>query len=48
VVDPPERLTEAAQALAETIARHPPERLAAVKAALWQALEQPGVGGKAT
>ncbi|MCF2525976.1 enoyl-CoA hydratase/isomerase family protein [Yinghuangia soli] len=48
VVDPPESLTEAAQALAETIARHPPERLAAAKAALWQALEQPGVGGKAT
>lgn len=44
VVDPPERLRDAARELAGRIARHPPERLAAVKRALWQALENPGVG----
>jgi enoyl-CoA hydratase/carnithine racemase len=40
VVDPPEGLRAAAQALAETIAQHPPERLAALKRALWDALER--------
>jgi enoyl-CoA hydratase/carnithine racemase len=45
VVDPPERLRDAAGALAERIARNPPDILAAVKRALWQALESPGVGG---
>lgn len=44
VVDPPERLRDAAQELAEKIARNPPEHLAAVKRALWQALDSPGVG----
>ncbi|MFM8238369.1 MAG: enoyl-CoA hydratase/isomerase family protein [Actinomycetota bacterium] len=44
VVDPPERLADEAQALAERIAEHPPERLAAIKRALWGALETP-VGG---
>lgn len=42
VVDPPEGLRAAARDLALTIARHPPERLAARKAALWRALEHPG------
>lgn len=41
VVDPPERLRAEAQALGEKIARHPPERLAATKRALWQVLETP-------
>jgi enoyl-CoA hydratase/carnithine racemase len=41
VVDPPERLRDEAQALAEKIARHPPEQLAATKRALWNALETP-------
>jgi enoyl-CoA hydratase/carnithine racemase len=40
VVDPPDRLRERAQEIAETIARHAPETLAAVKHALWDALEQ--------
>ena len=35
----PERLRAAAQALGETIARHPPSHLAATKRALWAALE---------
>jgi enoyl-CoA hydratase len=39
VVDPPERLPEAAQALAETIARNSPAAMAATKRALWGALE---------
>jgi enoyl-CoA hydratase/carnithine racemase len=44
VVDPPERLREVAQELAERIARNAPEHLAAVKAALWRGLEN--VGGR--
>lgn len=43
VVDPPERLREAAREIALGIARQPPELLAATKAALWRALERPGV-----
>jgi enoyl-CoA hydratase/carnithine racemase len=39
VVDPPERLREEAQALAERIARNSPAAMAATKRALWQALE---------
>jgi enoyl-CoA hydratase len=39
VVDPPARLRDEAQALAETIADHPPDALAATKQALWNALE---------
>jgi enoyl-CoA hydratase len=39
VVDPPERLREEAQALAETIARNSPAAMAATKRALWGALE---------
>ncbi len=39
VVDPPERLRDAAQALAETIARNSPAAMAATKRALWRALE---------
>jgi enoyl-CoA hydratase len=39
VVDPPERLRERAQELAETIARNSPAALAATKRALWGALE---------
>ncbi|HET9728143.1 MAG TPA: enoyl-CoA hydratase/isomerase family protein [Acidimicrobiia bacterium] len=39
VVDPPDALRGAAQALGELIARNPPERLAATKRALWNALE---------
>lgn len=39
VVDPPERLRDAAQALAETVARNDPAVLAATKRALWAALE---------
>jgi enoyl-CoA hydratase/carnithine racemase len=39
VVDPPERLRDEAQALAETIADHPPDVLRATKKALWNALE---------
>jgi enoyl-CoA hydratase/carnithine racemase len=38
-VVPAEALRSAAQTLAETIARHPPEALRAVKRALWHALE---------
>jgi len=40
VVDPPERLREAAQELAERIARQPADELAAVKRALWNELER--------
>jgi enoyl-CoA hydratase len=40
VVDPPERLREEAQALAEKIARNSPAAMAATKRALWGALEQ--------
>jgi enoyl-CoA hydratase/carnithine racemase len=40
VVDPPERLRDEAQALAETIARNSPGAMAATKRALWGALEQ--------
>jgi enoyl-CoA hydratase/carnithine racemase len=39
VVDPPERLRERAQELAETIARNSPAAMAASKRALWRALE---------
>jgi enoyl-CoA hydratase/carnithine racemase len=39
VVDPPERLREAAQELAEKIARNSPAAMAASKRALWRALE---------
>jgi enoyl-CoA hydratase len=39
VVDPPERLREVAQALAEKIARNSPAAMAATKRALWGALE---------
>ena len=39
VVDPPEGLRDAAQALAETIARNSPAALRATKKALWGALE---------
>jgi enoyl-CoA hydratase/carnithine racemase len=39
VVDPPERLRDEAQALAETIATNSPAAMAATKRALWQALE---------
>jgi enoyl-CoA hydratase len=39
VVDPPERLREVAQELAEKIARNSPEAMAASKRALWRALE---------
>lgn len=39
VVDPPEDLRDAAQALGTVIARHEPEQLAATKQAMWAALE---------
>src|SRR6187397_880409 len=39
VIDPPERLREAAQELAEKIAKNSPAALAATKRALWGALE---------
>ena len=39
VVDPPGRLREAAQALAETIARNAPETLGRTKQLLWRVLE---------
>jgi len=39
IVDPPERLREEAQALAEKIARNSPTAMAATKRALWQAME---------
>jgi enoyl-CoA hydratase len=39
VVDPPDRLRDEAQALAETIARNSPAAMAATKRALWGALE---------
>ena len=39
IVDPPDRLREEAQALAETIARNSPAAMAATKRALWGALE---------
>jgi enoyl-CoA hydratase/carnithine racemase len=39
VVDPPERLREEAQALAEKIAHNSPAAMAATKRALWSALE---------
>ena len=39
IVDPPDRLREEAQALAEKIARNSPAAMAATKRALWQALE---------
>ncbi|MDA8045560.1 MAG: enoyl-CoA hydratase/isomerase family protein [Actinomycetota bacterium] len=39
VVDPPERLRDEAQALAEKIARNSPAAMAATKKALWGALE---------
>jgi enoyl-CoA hydratase/carnithine racemase len=39
VVEPPERLREKAQALAEKIARNSPAAMAATKRALWHALE---------
>jgi enoyl-CoA hydratase len=40
VVDPPERLHDAAQELAEKIARNSPAAVSATKRALWGALEQ--------
>jgi enoyl-CoA hydratase len=40
VVDPPDRLRDEAQALAELIARRDPALLAATKRALWAALEE--------
>src|SRR6202162_3749878 len=40
VVEPPERLRDAAQALGEKIARNSPAAMAATKRALWGALEQ--------
>lgn len=39
VIDPPDRLNEAAQELAEKIARNSPAAMAATKRALWGALE---------
>ena len=39
VVDPPERLREAAQELAEKIAQNSPSAMAATKRALWGAME---------
>jgi enoyl-CoA hydratase/carnithine racemase len=39
VVDPPERLRDVAQELAETIARNSPAAMRATKRALWGALE---------
>jgi len=39
VVDPPERLRDAAQELAEKIAKNSPAAMAATKRALWRALE---------
>jgi enoyl-CoA hydratase len=39
VVDPPERLREEAQSLAEKIARNSPAAMRATKRALWQAME---------
>jgi enoyl-CoA hydratase/carnithine racemase len=39
VVEPPERLREVAQQLAERVARNSPSAMAATKRALWQALE---------
>ncbi len=39
IVDPPERLHEAAQELAEKVARNSPAALRATKRALWSALE---------
>jgi enoyl-CoA hydratase/carnithine racemase len=39
IVDPPERLRDAAQELGETIARNSPSAMAATKRALWGALE---------
>ncbi len=39
IVDPPERLRDVAQELAETIARNSPAAMAATKRALWGALE---------
>jgi len=42
VVDPPGDLRAEAQALAELIAQHDPDALAATKRALWAALESPG------
>jgi len=39
IVDPPERLRDEAQALAETIARNSPAAMRATKRALWGALE---------
>ena len=39
VVDPPGRLRDAAQGLAETIARNSPAAMQATKKALWAALE---------
>jgi enoyl-CoA hydratase len=39
IVDPPERLREEAQLLAEKIARNSPAAMAATKRALWGALE---------
>jgi enoyl-CoA hydratase/carnithine racemase len=40
VIDPPDQLHTAAQALAEQIAQRPPEELALVKRALWNEMER--------
>jgi enoyl-CoA hydratase/carnithine racemase len=42
VIDPPERLRDEAQALAEKIAESNPAQLAATKRVLWAALERKG------
>jgi enoyl-CoA hydratase/carnithine racemase len=39
IVDPPEKLRDEAQALAEKIAKNSPAAMAATKRALWAALE---------
>jgi enoyl-CoA hydratase/carnithine racemase len=46
LVDPPERLHDEAQALAERIAEGDPELLAARKRALWESLEMPLTGAR--
>jgi enoyl-CoA hydratase len=43
IIDPPERLADRAQELAEIIARHPVDHLSATKRALWGAFESFGV-----
>jgi enoyl-CoA hydratase len=43
VVDPPSRLRDRAQEIAETIAQRPSNELTATKKALWAALEEPAI-----